>query len=428
MKNRKLGLALSGGGYRATIYHLGTLRKLKELGLLDQVEILSTNSGGSITGASYSLHHEDFDNFEQILRRGVRQSVIGRVLASPQFLLPLIGVLTWLGVGIYLLFTAYAWTNLILLPLLLLVFLRFQFQIFPISRIIERAYDAIFFQQAQLKHLSSQFHIIINSTNLATARPFAFSQTKMGDTKYEYDEKVTFKHEHFPVARAVMASSCVPFAFTPITIDQQFYKNEADYNKVFPRLVDGGVYDNQGIHKLTFPNNANHCANVIVSDAGTNLPFKKKYYNVLTLLIRTSDVFMTRIKNFQMMDNLYAKPEMKNSIVAYQSLSFDLDNSVDNFVKMLQNKHLDKIIIEAHQIDKSDLENGNWEQITKHLKQRIGYESILAQGCTPQEMALARAVSTNLVPLKEAQIEALVKHASAITEMQVRLFLPHLFN
>lgn len=52
---RKLGLALSGGGFRASLYHLGVLRRLAELDLLRRIEVISTVSGGSVVGALYAL-------------------------------------------------------------------------------------------------------------------------------------------------------------------------------------------------------------------------------------------------------------------------------------------------------------------------------------------------------------------------------------
>lgn len=52
----KLGLALSAGGFRASTFHLGVLARLAELGILRQVEVLSTVSGGSIVGAFHYLH------------------------------------------------------------------------------------------------------------------------------------------------------------------------------------------------------------------------------------------------------------------------------------------------------------------------------------------------------------------------------------
>lgn len=51
----KVGLALSGGGFRASLYHIGVLAKLAELDLLRHVEYLSCVSGGSIIGAHYYL-------------------------------------------------------------------------------------------------------------------------------------------------------------------------------------------------------------------------------------------------------------------------------------------------------------------------------------------------------------------------------------
>src|SRR5579864_336960 len=54
-KREKLGLALSGGGFRASLFHVGVLARLAELGILRKVEVISTVSGGSIVGALYYL-------------------------------------------------------------------------------------------------------------------------------------------------------------------------------------------------------------------------------------------------------------------------------------------------------------------------------------------------------------------------------------
>ena len=51
----KLGLALSGGGFRASFFHIGVLARLAELDILKHVQVLSTVSGGSIVGAYYYL-------------------------------------------------------------------------------------------------------------------------------------------------------------------------------------------------------------------------------------------------------------------------------------------------------------------------------------------------------------------------------------
>ncbi len=51
----KVGLALSGGGFRASLFHIGVLARLAELDMLRRVEVISCVSGGSIVGAHYYL-------------------------------------------------------------------------------------------------------------------------------------------------------------------------------------------------------------------------------------------------------------------------------------------------------------------------------------------------------------------------------------
>jgi predicted acylesterase/phospholipase RssA len=55
-RERKLGLALSGGGFRAALFHIGVVARLADEGLLRQVRVISTVSGGAIVGALYYLH------------------------------------------------------------------------------------------------------------------------------------------------------------------------------------------------------------------------------------------------------------------------------------------------------------------------------------------------------------------------------------
>jgi tetratricopeptide (TPR) repeat protein len=53
LRRGKVGLALSGGGFRASLFHIGVLARLAELDVLKQVEVLSCVSGGSVVGAHY---------------------------------------------------------------------------------------------------------------------------------------------------------------------------------------------------------------------------------------------------------------------------------------------------------------------------------------------------------------------------------------
>src|SRR5438874_12552048 len=50
-----IGLCLSGGGYRAMVFHLGALWRLNELGYLPKLARISPVSGGSITAGVLGL-------------------------------------------------------------------------------------------------------------------------------------------------------------------------------------------------------------------------------------------------------------------------------------------------------------------------------------------------------------------------------------
>lgn len=425
---KKIGLALSGGGYRATIYHLGTLKKLKELGILKYIDVISTNSGGSITGAAYGLYGDDFDKFEIILTKGVKSSVVKGVLTSPVILLPVILSLLIILVMICLLFSAYAWISLILLVTYIVVFLFFQFQILPISSLNEKMYNKFFFHNKHLSDLTSKKVIAINSTNAETGTLFTFSKEKMSDSSYSHPKDggkpILFKQADFPIARAVAASTCVPFVFNPVKIGKKFYLNIKDIKRANPRLVDGGVYDNQGIHKLEQQNSSYHCDILIVSDAGIEIPFKKSYKNVISLLIRTSAIFMNRIKNFQMIQLIFSSYNKKE--IAYQSLGWDIEKSIPEFVRSVKNGYISEDVISFHGINSEDIKNKKWKKIEMDLAINIQYNKIVAHENTKAELVLARNVGTNLTALKEDQIKALINHAYIMTELQVKLYCPTL--
>lgn len=432
--NQKIGLSLSGGGYRATIYHLGTLKKLKELNILDKVDIISTNSGGSITGATYGLYEHDFETFENVIRKGVKRSVIKGILTSWRFLLSFLGLVCSIAVIIYLIYSNHSWFGFGLLLLLIVLLLSFQFKIFPFSKLNERMYNRIFFNNKTLSALSPKIRFGINATNLETGRLFTFSNASMGDSVYSYpddedkSEPIVFKAEKFPIARAVAASTSVPFVFTPVKIDKDFFSNPDDYTRVKPRLVDGGVYDNQGAHKLTQTKSAYGSQIVIISDAGNTMPFKNTYKNTLTLLIRTSDVFMNRIKNLQMVQYLYENYTTAKREIAYQSLGWNIEDSIPKFLDGVKEGIILPQVLKHHNITETDISNKDWLNISNKVKKSINYQSIVANANTKEQLEIARNVSTNLTPLKDIEIEALINHASVLTEIQVKLYCVSLFK
>ncbi|MGI9241553.1 MAG: patatin-like phospholipase family protein [Verrucomicrobiales bacterium] len=67
---QNLGLALSGGGFRATLYHLGVVRFLRDAGALPHVTDIASVSGGSILAAhlvlNWDRYNGDDDEFEGV--------------------------------------------------------------------------------------------------------------------------------------------------------------------------------------------------------------------------------------------------------------------------------------------------------------------------------------------------------------------------
>ena len=85
--NPSLGLALSGGGFRATLFHLGVVRFLRDARLLEKVTHICSVSGGSILAAHLVLHWErytgsdhDFDQAAAELVDFVQKDIRGRVV------------------------------------------------------------------------------------------------------------------------------------------------------------------------------------------------------------------------------------------------------------------------------------------------------------------------------------------------------------
>src|SRR4051812_24905619 len=84
---KKIGLALSGGGFRATLYHLGLVRFLRDSGILPQVTHITSVSGGSIMAAHLALNWSryngspsDFDQAAAQLLEFVRLDVRNRIV------------------------------------------------------------------------------------------------------------------------------------------------------------------------------------------------------------------------------------------------------------------------------------------------------------------------------------------------------------
>lgn len=221
-----VGLCLSGGGYRAMLFHVGGLRRLNETGRLAEVDRVASVSGGSITagvlGRSWTEldfrtdanGHDVAHRFEDLVERALFD-LAGHTIDVR-------AVVTGLVPG-------------------------------RIARKVERRYDRYLFEGATLQDLPDDDHgprFIILATNLSNGTLWRFSRPYMRDWRTEPVPNPTV-----PLARAVAASSAFPPVLSPAMLTLP------DGTEL--TLTDGGVYDNLGLEPIV-----KRCRTVYVSDGG----------------------------------------------------------------------------------------------------------------------------------------------------------------
>ncbi len=221
-EQKRVGLALSGGGFRAAAFHLGVFRKLHQLGLLWKLDLLTCVSGGSIAGAFLASHwgeDDALDKLENYLRTSsiAVSSVIGGVLDP------------------------------------------FHSRLDKLAATYERD----LYGQRTLGSLKNGPRLYLNATNLATGNMFFFVTGGNGEAEMGEWELGTVSAPGFPLNRAVAASSAFPPVFPPLKVERSEYPAAGvDY----VTLSDGGVYDNLGVNPLFRKRNA--LDYLLVSDAG----------------------------------------------------------------------------------------------------------------------------------------------------------------
>jgi NTE family protein len=237
-------LAFSGGGTRAASFSYGLMEALrdttfevdgKQRRLLDEVDVISSVSGGSFTAAAYALYGDRmFELFEpSFLKRNIQRTLF----------LKAINPIHWpaLSSG------TYNWSDL-----------------------AAEYYDDILFKEACFNDLltNNTPYIVINGTDISTGNRFSFNQPIF--------DIIASDVGSYPISRAVAASSAVPGALSPISLKNytglypvaapawvtKEYGSEAGQARVqgmrmksylntnncpYIHLSDGGVVDNLGL-------------------------------------------------------------------------------------------------------------------------------------------------------------------------------------
>ena len=425
----KLGLALSGGGYRAAAFHLGVLRKLNKMNLLDKLHVISTISGGSIAGASYAINKDNFEEFELSFETNLQKSIIQRIIWSFGF---------WVPVSLFLCFAWFllvdpmdfvlpGWLTAILFSLLIISPLFFQFSFLNLTKLKAKAYKSVFFGNKVIDDLPPKPIIAINATNLSTGMLWTFSKNKTSDSSYEFppdeSESIKFNCGKFPLALAVASSTSVPVPFNPVKIDKKYFAKATDYDRVRPLLIDGGLYDNQGIHKITQQNSSYHCDIIIVSDGSEPFRSKFKAWSTGFILYRGVDVMMRKIKNLQFIRDVYSQQKE----IAYFSLDWRYKKCILEFVKAAKRNLIHSNVLNHHGITTADLSKPD-DELALYFSKKIDINRIVADAPSVEQINDISLIKTNLTALSLDNIQLLSKHGEVLTEIQIKLYCPSLLK
>jgi len=245
--NYSVILSFSGGGTRAAAFSYGVMQELRDtyvgqeqIALLDEVDAISSVSGGSFTAAYYGVFGDKlFTDYENdFLRQSVQGALIRRLLSPAQWF-------------------------------------RSIFSGFDRTEMAIDYYDSTIFKGATFSDidLNKKPYIIINSTDLSMGNRFEFNQG--------FFDVICSDLDTFPVARAVTASSAVPILFPSVVLknyaaecdlsgtpvgdllttsnfesDRQqalieSWRTYRDQNeRPYIHLVDGGISDNLGLRAI----------------------------------------------------------------------------------------------------------------------------------------------------------------------------------
>ncbi len=412
----KIGLALSGGGFRAALYHIGVLAKLAELDLLRKVEAISCVSGGSIIGAHYYLEVRRLmrekadweitkDDYIEIVKRverdflaGVQTDIRTSVAANPI-------------VNLKMIFSSnYSRTTRL-------------GELYE-KRIFSRVEDGEGARPRWLNDLKIQpvggpdnfnpkIHnwrraakvpiLILNATTLNTGHNWQFTVTWMGEPPSPIDSEVDGNyrlrrmyyddapegHRRIRLGHAVAASSCVPALFEPLTLANL-------YEGMVVRLVDGGVYDNQGTASLL----DQECKILLVSDASGQMNTENDPgAGLLAVPLRTNSVLQARVR-----------------VAQYRELSAQRRASILRGLMFIHLKK-DLPVKPMDWIDCPDPQDapGQDSPVTDYGINKVAQERLAA-------------IRTDLDSFSDAEARALMISGYRMTDHEIRRSLPGLYS
>lgn len=250
-------------GYRATLFHLGAVRRLHEVGLLARLDAISSVSGGSVFAAVLAdlaiergwRERLALDDYEQLAER------VRAVTATDLRTVPFLRHVAW------------NWIE----P---------RPRVRELERLLARHVSA-----RRIDELPRSPRFVLCATDLTHGASWEFARDRVGSYQAGYVRDAT----GWPLARAVAASACFPPVFGPLPIGSAARlrgghaprggASGPSGSAAPPRvaLSDGGVYDNLGFEPVW---KSHDC--LLVSDGGATFDFQASSNPVRRLLRYTS--------------------------------------------------------------------------------------------------------------------------------------------
>jgi NTE family protein len=233
-------LCLSGGGYRAMLFHAGVLWRLNELGILPELKRISSVSGGSITAGVLAMNWNKL-NFRNNVAADFVAEIVTPIKRLASRTIDVSSVMTgtlWFG---------------------------------SIGDKVADAYRKYLFGETTLQDIVDENpgespRFVFNATNVQSGVLWRFMKPYMRD--YRVGE---IRNPRMDLAVAVAASSAFPPILSPVELDldpEDFTPGsgtdlQADEFRTQIVLTDGGVYDNLGLETAW-----KRYKTILVSDAG----------------------------------------------------------------------------------------------------------------------------------------------------------------
>jgi NTE family protein len=263
-----IALCLSGGGYRAMLFHVGALWRLNELGYLRRLARVSSVSGGSITAGTLALHWDALGFDAAGVAAGFAEQLVEPIRALAGRTVDEVSIATGL-----------------LTP-------------GTVAEKVAGAYRRHLFGDATLQALPDEPRFVINATNLQTGSLWRFSKPYMADWK------IGMVHNpSAALADAVAASSAFPPVLSPMRLEvdpsdwalaDRGELHEQPYTSDVV-LSDGGVYDNLGLETAW-----KRYMTILVSDGGGQMaPEPKVHADWARHAIRVNAVIDNQVRNLR---------------------------------------------------------------------------------------------------------------------------------